>query len=113
MEKIESNEQLIDFVKKAIKASGIKKNDLAENIGLSRQGLDNLLKKKSFSLDDANRILNVISLSASVDIDAACPVIFLTDKLKKLLDYKWNKNNFENAIKYLTFKSGYATLNTS
>lgn len=85
---IKTNQELADFVKKAIKASGIKKNDLAENIGLSRQGLDNLLKKKSFSLDDANRILSVILLSASVDIDATCPVIFLTDKVKKLLDYK-------------------------
>jgi len=48
---IHTNQELAKFVKDAFKASGIKKNDLAENIGLSRQGLDNLLKKKSFSPD--------------------------------------------------------------
>ena len=51
MEKIKSNEKLADFVKKAIKAikaSGMKKNDIAENIGLSRQGIDNLLKRNHF-----------------------------------------------------------------
>lgn len=83
---IKSNEQLADFVKKAIKASGIKKNILAENIGLSRQGLDNLLKKKSFSLDDANRILNVISLSANIKINPIVPEIFLPEKIKEMLD---------------------------
>lgn len=87
MEKIRNNEQLVDFVKKAIKASGIKKGDLAENIGLSRQGLDNLLKKKSFSLDDANRILNVLSLSASINVEIEHDTlsIFLTEKTRKLL----------------------------
>ena len=86
---VSTNHELAEFVKKAIKASGIKKNDLAENIGLSRQGLDNLLKKKSFSLDDANRILNVIFLSANVEIDLIEDVglVFIPEKIKKLVDY--------------------------
>lgn len=83
---IENNEQLADFVKKAIKASGMKKSDIAENIGLSRQGLDNLLKKKSFSIDDANKILNIISLSATIEIDPITLSVFLPEKVKKLLE---------------------------
>lgn len=85
---IKTNQELADFVKKAIKSSGIKKGDLAENIGLSRQGLNNLLKKKSFSLDDANRILEVLSLSAYIEVKADNNNIFslyLTEKTKDLL----------------------------
>lgn len=83
---IKTNQELADFVKKAIKASGIKKNVIAENIGLSRQGLDNLLKKKSFSLDDANRILEVISLSGNFKIEPVGLSMFLSEKLKKLIE---------------------------
>lgn len=57
---IRTNKELIEIVKKEIKDSGIKKTALAEKIGMTRQGLDLLLKKQSFSLDDANKILNVI-----------------------------------------------------
>jgi len=62
---IHTNQELAQAVNEAIKESGIKKTALAEKIGLSRQGLDVLLKKQSFSLDDANRILEVIHLSVS------------------------------------------------
>jgi len=60
---INSNAELTQAVQEAIKNSGIKKTALAEKIGLSRQGLDNLLSKKSFSIDDANRILAIINQS--------------------------------------------------
>lgn len=66
---IETNQELAQFVNDAIKESGIKKTVLAEKIGLTRQGLDKLLQKQSFSLDDANRILNVIHLSVSAKIN--------------------------------------------
>ena len=65
---IKTNQELAQAVNEAIKESGIKKTALAEKIGLSRQGLDNLLKKQSFSLDDANKILNVIHLSVSAEM---------------------------------------------
>ncbi|WP_313069822.1 helix-turn-helix domain-containing protein [Lacrimispora sp.] len=65
---IKTNQELIQAVNQAIKDSGIKKTVLAQRIGLSRQGLDNLLKKQSFSIDDANRILAVINLSVSADM---------------------------------------------
>lgn len=65
---IKTNQELAQAVNKAIKESGIKKTALAQKIGLSRQGLDNLLKKQSFSIDDANKILNVIHLSVSAEM---------------------------------------------
>lgn len=66
---IKSNDELRKAVDQAIKDSGIKKTALAEKINLSRQGLDNLLKKQSFSIDDANRILNVIHLEISANME--------------------------------------------
>lgn len=66
---IKTNQELAQTVNDAIKESGIKKTVLAEKIGLTRQGLDKLLQKQSFSLDDANRILNVIHLSVSAKIN--------------------------------------------
>lgn len=66
---IKNNKELVESVNAAIKESGIKKTALAEKIGLSRQGLDLLMKKKSFSIDDANRILQVIHRSISAQID--------------------------------------------
>ena len=66
---IKTNQELAQAVNEAIKESGIKKTALAEKIGLSRQGLDKLLQKKSFSLDDANQILNIIHLSVSAQMD--------------------------------------------
>lgn len=65
---IKTNQELAQAVNEAIKESGIKKTALAQKIGLSRQGLDNLLKKQSFSIDDANKILNVIHLSVSAEM---------------------------------------------
>lgn len=66
---IKTNQELAQAVNGAIKESGIKKTALAQKIGLSRQGLDILLKKQSFSLDDANRILNIIHQSVSAQFD--------------------------------------------
>ena len=66
---IKTNQELAQAVNEAIKESGIKKTALAQKIGLSRQGLDILLKKQSFSLDDANRILTVIHQSVSAKFD--------------------------------------------
>lgn len=66
---INTNQELAQAVNSAIKKSGIKKTVLAEKIGLTRQGLDKLLQKQSFSLDDANRILNIIHLSVSAEIN--------------------------------------------
>lgn len=69
MTDIKNNRELSQAVAEAIKESGIKKTVLASKIGLTRQGLDKLLQKHSFSIDDANKILNVIHLSVSAKIN--------------------------------------------
>lgn len=66
---IKTNKELAQAVNEAIKESGIKKTVLAGKIGLTRQGLDKLLQKQSFSMDDANKILNTIHLSVSAEIN--------------------------------------------
>lgn len=84
---ITSNEDLAGYVKEVIKASGMKKSVLAENIGLSRQGLNNLLNKKSFSIDDAKKILNALSLSIEVDLYlySLYPEVFQPPKIQKMI----------------------------
>lgn len=84
---ITSNEDLANFVKEIIKESGEKKSILAENLGLSRQGLNNLLNKKSFSIDDATRILNAIyfSMEIKLSLDTIYPEIFQTPKIQKII----------------------------
>lgn len=59
---IQSNQELSQAVNKAIKDSGVTKTHIGKKLGVSRQQVDNLLSKKSFSVDDANKILNIIGL---------------------------------------------------
>lgn len=70
---IKTNNDLIASVNKAIKESGYKKIWIADQLGISRQALDNLLKKQSFSLDDANKILNIIGFSAIGNVNCQLP----------------------------------------
>lgn len=84
---ITSNEDLAGYVKEIIKDSGMKKSALAESIGLSRQGLNNLLNKKSFSIDDAKKILQPLSLSIEMDLSlcSLCPEVFQPHNIQKIL----------------------------
>lgn len=65
---INNNDELIDAVKQAIKESGYKKTYIADQLNISRQGFSNLLNKQNFSIDDANRILNVINKKVTANI---------------------------------------------
>ena len=65
---IKTNDDLRIAVNNAIKDSGITKTALANKLGITRQGFDKLLSKKSFSLDDANAILDILQMCASVEI---------------------------------------------
>lgn len=66
---IYSNDDLRKVVNDEIKKSGITKTALSNKVGLTRQGLDKLLQKKSFSLDDANKLLNVINKNVIAKLD--------------------------------------------
>ncbi|WP_143322623.1 helix-turn-helix domain-containing protein [Clostridium sp. HBUAS56010] len=52
--------ELATIVDDYISSKGIKYQFIADKIGLSKQGLYSLMRKKNFSLDDANRILAAI-----------------------------------------------------
>lgn len=64
---IKTNDELKQAVNKAIKESGVTKTHIAKQLSISRQQVDNILAKKSFSLDDANRLLNIIGLYVDVN----------------------------------------------
>ena len=55
-----TNKDLSNLVNQIIKENGINKTFISDKLGIHRQSLDNLMKKKSFSIDDANAILNII-----------------------------------------------------
>ena len=65
---IRTNKQLADAVNAAIKESGIKKVFIAEKLGIQREVLSQMMKKKQFSLDDANKILDIIGMETETKV---------------------------------------------
>ena len=55
-----TNKDLSDLVNQTIKDNGINKTFISDKLGIKRQQIDNLLNKKQFSIDDANKILHTI-----------------------------------------------------
>lgn len=66
---IKTNQELAQAVNAAVKESGIKKKWIAEQLGISRQALTHFLQKANFSIDDANKILDIIGYKASAKVD--------------------------------------------
>lgn len=66
---IKTNDDLRQAVKDAIKESGYKKSWIADQLGISRQALSHFISKANFSIDDANRVLNIIGYEVSVKVD--------------------------------------------
>lgn len=60
--------ELALLVDEYINKHGFKYKFIAEKLGISRQALYNLLRKKNFNIDDANRILSVIGYKIDYDI---------------------------------------------
>lgn len=63
-----TNKDLIQLVNDAIRESGYKKIWIAEKLGITRQALTKMFDKQNFSVDDANKILNVIGYETEVVI---------------------------------------------
>lgn len=57
---IRNNKELIQAVNDAIAKSGYKKSYISDKMGISRQAFSNFMNKQNFSLDDANKILDII-----------------------------------------------------
>ena len=55
-----TNRDLANLVDDTIKNTGVTKMHIAKQLKDSRQQIDNILSKQNFSVDDANRLLNVI-----------------------------------------------------
>lgn len=55
-----TNKDLITLVNETIKNTGVTKTHIAKQLGVTRQQIDNILAKQNFSIDDANKLLNVV-----------------------------------------------------
>ena len=65
---IKTNQELAQAVNQAIKESGVKKTFIAEKLGIKREVFARMLNKKQFSLDDANRILDLLGLETETAV---------------------------------------------
>lgn len=65
---LHDNKSLIQAVNEAIQESGYKKSYIADCLGMTRQNLSKMLAKTNFTVNDANRILNVIGYTASIQL---------------------------------------------
>lgn len=65
---IKTNQELSQAVNEAIKESGIKKAFIAEKVGMQKESFARSLNKKQFSLDDANKILDMLGLETKTII---------------------------------------------
>lgn len=59
---------LVKAVNDAIQESGYKKSYIADCLGMTRQNLSKMLAKTNFTVNDANRILNVIGYKAVLEL---------------------------------------------
>lgn len=55
-----TNRDLANLIDDTIKNTGVTKMHIAKQLNVSRQQIDNILAKQNFSVDDANKLLNVI-----------------------------------------------------
>ncbi len=65
---IKTNKELSQAVNKAIKESGYKKNWIADQLGIPKESFSRTLNKKQFSLNDANKILELIGFETETKI---------------------------------------------
>lgn len=65
--------QLALFVDDFINSKGIKKVWIINQLGISQPYFYKLMNKRNFTIDDANRILNVIGYKIDYDIKPLSP----------------------------------------
>ena len=57
-----NNKDFAKLIDDTIKKTGVTKTHIAKKLNVSRQQIDNILAKRNFSVDDANKLLNAIDL---------------------------------------------------
>lgn len=65
---LNDNASLVQAVNNAIQESGYKKSYIADQLGMTRQNLSKMLAKANFTVNDANRILNIIGYVAAIEL---------------------------------------------
>ena len=60
--------ELATVINDYIENKGIKKQFVADKIGLTKQGLYMLMRKKQFGVTEANRILSAVDCQLVIDI---------------------------------------------
>ncbi len=65
---IRTNQELAQAVNDLIEKSGYKRIYIAEKLGIANQNLKRFLNKDNFSIDDANKVLDILGYEASIRI---------------------------------------------
>ncbi len=65
---IHTNQELTQAVNDLIEKSGYKRIYIAEKLGIANQNLKRFLNKDNFSIDDANKVLDILGYKASIRI---------------------------------------------
>lgn len=68
MEEIRTNKEFAYAIEKSIEESGYKKMYIADQVGIKNQNLKRYIYKKNISLDEANILLDIIGLQATIKI---------------------------------------------
>lgn len=66
---IENNDELSQILNMLIRSSGLKQYMIAQELDIAPQNLQRMVNKKNVSLDDINKILNVLGYKAKVIIE--------------------------------------------
>lgn len=62
-----SNEQLIIELKKLMLEEKISQQDIADKLGITRQGVQSIINKKNFTFKDAQKILDLMNYSLEIN----------------------------------------------
>ncbi len=62
----QSNEQTIVEIKKLMLENKVSQRDIANELGITPQGLTKLLNKKNFGFEDAEKILNAMGYTLTI-----------------------------------------------
>lgn len=66
---INTNSELSQAINNIIKESGYKKTYIADQLGIKNQNFNNKINKNNLSIDETNKILNIIGYDCKMIIE--------------------------------------------
>nr|DAQ83144.1 MAG TPA: protein-turn-helix DNA binding protein [Caudoviricetes sp.] len=66
---INTNSELSQAINDIIKESGYKKTYIADQLGIKNQNFNNKINKNNLSIDETNKILNIIGYDCKMIIE--------------------------------------------